>query len=292
MKFKKRLSACLMAVCLLSLLSACCISHEWKEATCTEPRTCQKCEKTEGESIGHVWAEATCSQPKTCQVCKQTEGVSLEHTWEDATCATPKTCKVCNKTEGKPLAHSVGDWEVVQEATLYKNGRRIKTCIDCHTVVKTESIELSLAECEPLFDAEVEKQEVRVVSTKYIVRSDRYKSLYPDMLQAIIQNDSKYDIKNAVIAFVAWDKNNLPIKIIGSMDFSDGHYVKEVMCRDINLVPGKKYGNDSGFSIDDGLGITTFKAIVVSYEAFSGETWQNPLYSKWVDVYAGVKLPS
>lgn len=138
--------------------------------------------------------------------------------------------------------------------------------------------------------AKIEQQEVHVISTKYIIQDYRYKTLYPDALQAVIQNNSSADIKDAVVAFVAWDKNNLPVKIKGDIDFSDGSYIRRVGYNDINLVPGSTYGKGTGFEIDDGLGIKTFKAIVVSYETFEGDTWENPLYSAWRDLYEGVKL--
>lgn len=89
------------------VLSGCCMSHEWAEADCTSPKTCTKCEKTEGEALGHTWAEADCTTPKTCTVCAATEGEALGHTWAEADCATPKTCTVCAATEGEPLAHQV-----------------------------------------------------------------------------------------------------------------------------------------------------------------------------------------
>ena len=64
---------------MLLLLSGCCLSHEWVEADCTTPKTCVKCETTEGESLGHQWADATCTAPKTCTVCAAIEGQPLEH---------------------------------------------------------------------------------------------------------------------------------------------------------------------------------------------------------------------
>lgn len=48
--------------------------HVWTEATCTEPRTCSHCGKTEGEATGHTWVEANYQDPKTCSVCGETEG--------------------------------------------------------------------------------------------------------------------------------------------------------------------------------------------------------------------------
>lgn len=39
--------------------------HTWNAATCTRPRTCSICGKTEGESKGHTWSNATCTKPQT-----------------------------------------------------------------------------------------------------------------------------------------------------------------------------------------------------------------------------------
>lgn len=72
-------------------LSACslqCLSgHTWEEATCTTPKTCSVCGKTDGERLSpdgtHQWEEATCTEPKTCKVCGETEGYSLDHDYND-----------------------------------------------------------------------------------------------------------------------------------------------------------------------------------------------------------------
>ena len=95
--------------------------HQWKDATCTEPRTCTACGATEGVALGHKWEDATCTKPKTCMVCGATEGEALGHKWEDATCTKPKTCSVCGATEGEALGHK---WE---DATCTKP----KTCSVC-----------------------------------------------------------------------------------------------------------------------------------------------------------------
>ena len=97
--------ASLLGTCLL--LAACCIRHDWEDATCTTPKTCSKCGETEGTSLGHDWQEATCSAPKTCSTCGEERGDTLEHDWEDATCNTPKTCNLCGETEGGLLEHDL-----------------------------------------------------------------------------------------------------------------------------------------------------------------------------------------
>ena len=138
-------------------------------------------------------------------------------------------------------------------------------------------------------ESKINAQDVKVISTMYTVQDVEFKALYPDMLQAIISNEGTHEIRDAVIAFVAWDKNNLPVKIVGSMDFSDGEYIVNVNYDDINLIPGDTYGDKSGFEVDEDCNIDTFKAIVVSYEAFDGYTWENPYYNDWCEVYGGVK---
>lgn len=85
-----------------------CISHEWQDATCVAPRTCIKCERTEGEVLGHKWQDANCITAKKCSVCGETEGDALGHTFVDATCTEAKRCTVCNSYEGIPNGH---DWK-------------------------------------------------------------------------------------------------------------------------------------------------------------------------------------
>ena len=49
---KKRTLAIFLGLLLVFCLSSCACQHEWKEATCTEPKTCTKCGETEGEALG------------------------------------------------------------------------------------------------------------------------------------------------------------------------------------------------------------------------------------------------
>lgn len=43
----KKIQVWLMALTATFLLSGCCMSHDWTEATCTEPKRCSKCGETE-----------------------------------------------------------------------------------------------------------------------------------------------------------------------------------------------------------------------------------------------------
>lgn len=133
----KKLTFGLLTMFLILCLSGCCISHEWKEATCTVPKTCTKCNETEGDVLGHSWVEATCTTPKTCSVCSETEGNVLEHTWMEATCTVPKTCSLCGDTSGKTLEHSIN----------YNNGK----CRICEKTLITIT-EIEESEIEDYFN--------------------------------------------------------------------------------------------------------------------------------------------
>ena len=83
------------------------LGHDWTDADCDTPRTCETCGATGGEALGHDWAGADCNTPKTCKTCGVTDGDALGHDWADADCDTPKTCKTCGATDGGALGH---DW--------------------------------------------------------------------------------------------------------------------------------------------------------------------------------------
>lgn len=66
--------------------SAC--NHSWKEATCTTPKTCEKCNLTEGEANGHWWHEATCTDARICTVClaEDPDSEPLGHSYVQGEC--------------------------------------------------------------------------------------------------------------------------------------------------------------------------------------------------------------
>lgn len=132
---KLRITALIFSVAMLAvLLTGCGCEHEWADATCLAPKTCNLCQETEGEALGHTWAEVTCAAPKTCTACGETEGEALPHTWVEANYQEPKTCSVCGATEGEPLP---ADFEVhglsyislkdINTETIYKY---LTTCFD------------------------------------------------------------------------------------------------------------------------------------------------------------------
>lgn len=109
---KKRIALLLVLALVMSVLAGCCLKHDWKNATCEDPKTCRKCDKTEGEALGHEWEDATCDKPQTCSVCGDTKGRALGHEWENATCEKAMTCSVCGEVSGEPLEHELAVFSI------------------------------------------------------------------------------------------------------------------------------------------------------------------------------------
>ena len=127
----KRLFAVVLVLVLALGLSGCCLKHDMQPATCTEPSTCSKCGKTEGEPLGHTEevdaaVEPTCTETgltegKHCSVCgevlvEQETIEALGHEWEDATFMKPKTCSRCGETEGEALGSQFFVQELFRDA--------------------------------------------------------------------------------------------------------------------------------------------------------------------------------
>lgn len=155
----KKTALMLLLLGVIFLLAACCMKHEWKDATCTEPKTCVKCGETEGEATGHIWVNATCEKAKYCIGCDMTEGTALGHEWQEATCTEAEKCSICGRTNGDPLGH---EWE---SATAEKP----KTCIVCG---ETEGEPLQLTYQNGLFLLSPKELGERI--EKFVYGADMY----------------------------------------------------------------------------------------------------------------------
>ena len=148
------------------------VAHSWTDATCTAPKTCTVCNKTEGVAKGHafnIWEHdaetgnhiAVCSNDRThtmpgvcadsdedddckCDVCDRL----MDHDFAPATCIAPKTCRVCEATEGEinPERH-IGNSEVktdeYREATCVSKEytKYVTYCLGCDEAIETEEVE-------------------------------------------------------------------------------------------------------------------------------------------------------
>ncbi len=134
-------------------------------------------------------------------------------------------------------------------------------------------------------------QDVVVENTQYLIQDTEHKALYPDMLSTIIKNNSDTDIKNITYGYVAWDDNGLPVRIQGDFDFSGGSYFYTGTGESVNIAPGQSHGRNYGFELDEEMDmIHSIKSIVVEYEGFNGEKFENPLVDDFARIYEGKRL--
>lgn len=130
-------------------------------------------------------------------------------------------------------------------------------------------------------------QPLAVTSSSYVVRDDKYKAMFPDMLRAVMRNNTEEEVTDAAVAFAAWDMYGAPVAIEGKRDLPNGEYVRVVNYEDLDLLPGETGGEDLGYSVEDGRGIQRVEAVAVSYTTASGRTWENPYYPQWAALYGG-----
>jgi len=224
---------------------------------------------TFGENSGFTLSE-------DCNVASFKPIVVSFETFDGDSWENPYVDSFCQAYEGKKYTEDITIEVAIKDSDFQKSE------------VSANSSAANITEEE--LEAELASQPLVVSSTKYVIQDDRYKSLYPDMLQAILQNNSEDDIREAVVAFVAWDSNGLPVKIKGHISFEDAVYVAKVNYDEINLTPGSTSSDSKGFSVDEDCGISTFKAIVVSYTTFEEQTWENPYFKEFCDLYEGKRL--
>lgn len=227
----KRTSIAMIALSLLLLvlLTGCCLSHEWEEATCTAPQTCAKCGKTEGEPLPHTWEDATCTAPKTCSVCGETEGDTLPHEWEEATCSAPKTCAVCGETEGEALGHEAGDWKVKSEPTETAEGEYIRVCDRCGETIESkpyrlppEDVTVMTTSGLSMSEEEYHQHLLRYLSEEYSIADSAFTSQLlknGNELLNIIWSEGNSGYDDTLTFMGSWEEiNRLLETIIKSID--------------------------------------------------------------------------
>ncbi len=180
--------------------------HQWTDATCTTPKTCSLCGKTEGKLAEHALVtdpsvDPTCTEAgKTtgehCSVCgevvkQQTEINASGHSWQAATCIKAAYCTICGTESGAKLDHDFADatcqspkickrCETKEGSALphdYADATCIeaKTCNNCgakdgeplgHTYSNNKCIRCKQVDPETVFENLV------VIDSKYYTASD------------------------------------------------------------------------------------------------------------------------
>lgn len=197
---------------------------------------------------------------------------------------------------------------ISEETTITETTTVETTTTETTTETTTSIVQLNAAiAAQPVF-----VQDTKYVNRKSIRDKMKYPSgLYCDFLSPIIKNNSGTDVKNVKIAYAAWDANNLPLKIDGYYDFTNVYeknndYIVIKNLEALNIINGGAYeytlaesdesvsywDDDAPFLISyhDDTNIAKCKSIVVSYEDFDGNTWENPYYEAWCNAYECKKL--
>ena len=133
---RKLISIIGIGMVFLALLTSCGCKHEWEDATCTEPQTCTKCGKTQGNALGHKYGEEktlkepTCTESgvkeSVCTVCgekKTTEIPAKGHKWKLSQVMEEATCSEVGKGKYKCYVCGETKYEEIEKLShKYKNG--------------------------------------------------------------------------------------------------------------------------------------------------------------------------
>lgn len=143
---KKKVIICVSVVCIavlvVSILFAAhilCI-HKWSDATCTRPKTCTICNRTEGKPLGHTAGEWTVITDSTCS-----------ETGEAQTKCTRCGEQMTKELEKTP--HTEGEWSVKKQYVFNPDGTvtpgiEVLICNVCGETIKEKeyTIEISLSQ--------------------------------------------------------------------------------------------------------------------------------------------------
>ena len=64
--------------------------HDFRDADCFEPKTCNLCGTTRGKAKGHTWKAATCTENGKCNDCYMIKEYALGHTTNNGVCSRCK----------------------------------------------------------------------------------------------------------------------------------------------------------------------------------------------------------
>lgn len=134
------------------------------------------------------------------------------------------------------------------------------------------------------------EQLISVEKTNILIQSNDCKSLYPDMFEVIIKNNSDKTIKSYRAAMLGWDKKGYPLKIKQNFLDNEGSYQLSGEADNVNVTKGSIYGKNRGWSLEEGHNISKTKAVIIEAEFYDDSTWENPYYKYFIDEFEGKPL--
>lgn len=131
------------------------------------------------------------------------------------------------------------------------------------------------------------EQLITVENTRILVQSTDYKTLYPDMFEVVIKNNSGKTIRSYKVSMLGWDSNGYPLKIKQSFLDNVGSYEFLGQADNVNVIDGKTFGKNSGWSLEEGHNISKTKAVVIEAEFYDDSIWENPYYEFFLKEFEG-----
>lgn len=132
---------------------------------------------------------------------------------------------------------------------------------------------------------------LEILKEEILIQDPDLKALYPDLFSVTVKNHTEVDIRDYVIALMAWDSNDLPVKIKAQFSFDDAKYIESVNATDVNLVPGATHGESQGLPLDDSMeDLTTLKAVILQYTDFDNQTVYNEAAEAFLEEIEGKTL--
>lgn len=173
--------------------------------------------------------------------------------------------------------------ETLSEAiVVFSNDADLTSKNETYKKLQQEKLE---TEKRQKIDKTKSEQLVIVESSKIAIQDSTYKSLYPDMIQVIVNNKSEKTIKSMNIGCLAYDKNGYPLQIKTEFNFSGGNYEFIGNAPNVNIIPGGRFGDNVGWNLDGSHGISKVLACVKTVSFYDGTTWDNPYYEYWLEQY-------
>ena len=236
---KKKFLYVLLLAYLLLATTSCCWKHEWSEATCTTPKTCLKCGKTEGEPLGHkldysteqVVKEASCLEDGIkeyiCLRCGshiQQAIPSIGHLFTRLS-AIPSTCN----TKGTEEVQCVNcglrmNRELELKSHNFKNG----VCIYCNAY---EPVSISMSSSEKriaesvhyLTDWKVQNEDDHYVFLFGLEDNNGEKVSCPAVIDLRIENDNGEEVYKcrkelSTYDFAKWSNAITGSRILASIE--------------------------------------------------------------------------
>ena len=220
----------------------------------------------------HEWQDATCTSPKTCILCGKTEGEALDHGWQAATCTTMQSCRVCGATKGTPLGHTPGQWDETVDI-LNACQHRERVCTVCGTVLNSDNESLASFIRDDLF---------LFSPREYIERFAYFaKQSYPNFRYTIgtDSNDNMDEILYVSLFPEESSQNYYGLSFVGA----NGYYLTK---KDVNTsgILGVRLGKMCQINVKtgDGLEPIDFKLAEAFYQACDPGITEDDLYSQQV----------